>query len=99
MAISKKTPETDETHPVSSPPVEAGYRLDLLNPQPGEIWVAWVDEEPVAYGKTLKEARAKAREIRPGSEPVMDLIAWLWDVGFFDDPDAEGGKRPRAVWI
>jgi hypothetical protein len=67
----------------------------LLNPQPGEIWAAIVGHEAIAYGKTRKEAYDRARQIRPDVEPVMDLIAWLWDIGFFDSED----KGPRAVWI
>jgi hypothetical protein len=73
-------------------------KLTRLNPQPGEIWAAWVESEPIAYGKTLKEARDRALKLRPDIEPVMDLIAWLWDIGYFNEPDEEGNVG-RAVWI
>jgi hypothetical protein len=71
----------------------------LLNPGPGEIWAAMVDDEAIAYGKTLKEAREKALRLCPEAEPSMFLIAWLWDIGFFDEPDPETGEVRRAVWI
>ncbi len=69
----------------------------LLDPQPGEIWAVMGEEDAIAYGKTLKEAREKARQLRPEVEPSMFLIAWLWDIGFFDKPDPETGEVRRAV--
>ncbi len=82
-----------------SGPTTGARRGILLNPEPGEIWAALVDDEAIAYGKTLKEAREKAHQIRPDVEPSMFLIAWLWDIGFFDEPDPVTGEFKRAVWI
>jgi hypothetical protein len=93
MAVQNRRRQTNKPFKPGEP------RMAIrLNPQPGEIWAAWVDGEPIAYGKTLKEARERALELRPDVEPVMDLIAWLWDIGFFNDPDEEGNVE-RAVWI
>jgi hypothetical protein len=68
----------------------------LLDPKPGEKWVALVDRQPVAYGRTLKEAKTKCLEIRPGAVPSMLLIADLWELGFFRPSAEDGTVAERA---
>ncbi|MBW3624544.1 MAG: hypothetical protein KY468_14150 [Armatimonadetes bacterium] len=68
----------------------------LLDPQPGEKWAALVDRQPVAYGKTLKEAKARALERRPEARPSLLLIADLWELGFFQPPVGDGETTERA---
>jgi hypothetical protein len=93
METRKRRIQTNKAYQPGEPPKPL-----RLTPQPGEIWAALVDDEAIAYGKTLEEARDRALELRPDVEPVMDLIAWLWDIGFFQEP-GESGNVERAVWI
>lgn len=68
----------------------------LLDPKPGEKWVALVDRQPIAYGKTLKEAKALSLQRCPEATPSMLLIADLWELGFFQPPGEDGERAERA---
>lgn len=93
MTVKRREPKSSAKGETQAEP-----KRILLDPEPGDLWAALVGDEAIAYGKTLQEARAKALALRPDEEPEMLRIAWLWDIGFFSEPDEEGNVA-RAVWI